>query len=403
MREQLINDMEKAIEEVRQWPAKEVRVFHHNDSDGLSSGAILTRAFERAGFAVHRFCLEKPYPALLQKVYEQEGEIIVFADFAGRIAPMLSDLNKGRNLTLILDHHVAEASTDPRVHNLDPDLYGLKGDRDISGSTTCYLFACALDPVNRDLAHIAAIGAVGDEFFVDGCLVSENRDVTMEAVKQGKMEIKKQPVGERYYLNTPAGQVPCDEFAAYLDTLGAAGYYQNGPDMGIKVCLEGTTPQSDRMLQEFKSVQTRVFEEEMKRIRAGALKKTDHIQWFQVENRFKPMGVKMIGVFCDAIKNSAHVDPDKYVAGFQIIPNEIPGFGPIPLTDVKISMRVSAQLEAEIRAQRALPLNILLPDATNKLGGFSDACHSLTAATTVAIGKEEQLIEEMEKLLSKVD
>jgi acylphosphatase len=197
--------------------------------------------------------------------------------------------------------------------------------------------------------------------------------------------------------------VPCDEFAAYLDTLGAAGYYQNGPDMGIKVCLEGTTPQSDRMLQEFKSVQTRVFEEEMKRIRTGALKKTDHIQWFQVENRFKPMGVKMIGVFCDAIKNSEYVDPDKYVAGFQIIPNEIPGFGPIPLNDVKISMRVSAQLEAEIRAQRAMPLNILLPDATNKLGGFSDACHSLTAATTVAIGKEEQLIEEMEKILGKVD
>jgi single-stranded DNA-specific DHH superfamily exonuclease len=75
LREQLINDMEKAIEEVRQWPAKEVRVFHHNDSDGLSSGAILTRAFGRAGFGVHRFCLEKPYPALLQKVYEQQGRM----------------------------------------------------------------------------------------------------------------------------------------------------------------------------------------------------------------------------------------------------------------------------------------------------------------------------------------
>ena len=36
---------------------------------------------------------------------------------------------------------------------------------------------------------------------------------------------------------------------------------------------------------------------------------------------------------------------------------------------------------------------------TNKLGGFSDACHSLTAATTVAIGKEEALIDEMEKIL----
>jgi hypothetical protein len=64
-------------------------------------------------------------------------------------------------------------------------------------------------------------------------------------------------------------------------------------------------------------------------------------------------------------------------------------------------MRVSAQIEAEIRANKKMGLNILLPEATNKLGGFSDACHSLTAATTVAIGKEEALIQEMEKILEK--
>jgi acylphosphatase len=391
--------MENAIEEVRQWPQKEVQIFHHNDSDGLSSGAILTRTFERAGYKIKRFCLEKPYPALLQKVYAQEGEIIIFADFAGRIAPMLSDLNQGRNLTLILDHHVAEASTDPKVHNLDPDLFGLKGDRDIAGATTCYLFAHTWDPANKDLAVIAAIGAVGDEFFVDGCLVSENRDVTLEAVAQGKMEIKKLKTGERYYLNTPAGQVPCDEFGAYLDTLGGAGYYQNGPDMGIKVCLEGTTPESDQMLQALKAVQAGVFEQEIQRLKSGTLKKTKHIQWFQIENRFQPMGVKMIGVFCDAIKNSDFIDPRRYLAGYQIIPTEIPGFGPISMNDVKISMRVSAFMEAEIRSGQSMALNILLPEATNKLGGFSDACHSLTAATTVAIGKEEALIEEMEKIL----
>ncbi len=76
--------------------------------------------------------------------------------------------------------------------NLDPDLFGLKGDRDISASTTCYLFARTLDPVNRDLAHIAAIGAVGDGFFVDGQLVSQNREVALEAVQQGLIEIRKQ-------------------------------------------------------------------------------------------------------------------------------------------------------------------------------------------------------------------
>jgi single-stranded-DNA-specific exonuclease len=399
LREQLINAMEKAIQQVRQWPKKEVQIFHHNDSDGLSSGAILTRTFERAGFEVRRFCLEKPYPVLLNKIYDQEGGLIVFADFAGRIAPLLSDLNQGRNLTLILDHHVATPATDSKVHNLDPDLYGLKGDRDIAGATTCYLFAHTWDPANRDLAYIAAIGAVGDEFFVNGCLVSENRDVTLEAVQQGKMEIRPQTVGERYFLNTAGGQMPCDEFGAYLDTLGAAGFYRNGPDMGVMVCLEGTSAESDRMLNELKAIQAKAFADEVSRIQSGALKKTDHIQWFHVANRFAPMGVKMIGVFCDAIKNADYVDPERYVAGFQIIPDQIPGFGPVGLNDVKISMRVSARMESEIRAGRKMGLDVLLPEATNKLGGFSDACHTLTAATTVAVGKEEALIQEMEKIL----
>jgi single-stranded-DNA-specific exonuclease len=62
---------------------------------------------------------------------------------------------------------------------------------------------------------------------------------------------------------------------------------------------------------------------------------------------------------------------------------------------------VSAKMEAEIRAGKTMGLDVLLPEATNKLGGFSDACHTLTAATTVAIGKEEQLIEEMEKILKE--
>ena len=399
MRDQLIKAMEEAIGEVKRLPQKKVQIFHHNDSDGLSSGAILNKAFERSGFKVDRFCLEKPYPALLRKVFQQKGGLIVFADFAGRIAPMLSDLNKGRNLTLILDHHVAEASTDPMVHNLDPDLFGLKGDRDISGSTTCYLFAKTLNSANSDLAHIATIGAVGDEFFVDGCLAGENRDAALEAVRQGKIILQKQEDGERYFLNTSKGQVACDEFGAYLDTLGAAGFYQKGPDMGIRVCLEGTTPESDRMLEELKKVQTRAFEKEIAALKSGALKKTTNIQWFHVHNRFSPMGVKMIGVFCDEIKNMDFIDPRRYLAGFQIIPNEIPGFGPITLNDVKISMRVSAHMADQIRAGKKMGLNILLPEATNKLGGFSDACHTLTAATTVAIGKEEALIEEMEKIL----
>lgn len=401
MIDQLIEAMEKAIQKLREWPERDVRIFHHNDSDGLSSGAILQRAFERQGYNIRRFSFEKPYPALLAKIFEETGGILIFADFAGRIAPMISDLNQGKNLTLILDHHVAEPATDPKVHNLDPELYGLKGDRDITASTTCYLFARTLDPANRDMAHIAAIGAVGDGFFVDGRLADENRCAVLEAVRQGHVEIQEHEDGEHYILRSVNGPVAMDELGNYLDTLGAAGYYQNGPEMGIKVCLEGISPESDKMVKRLKAIQTRAFDKEIAKIREGALKITPHIQWFHVENRFSPMGVKMIGAFCDTIKNMKDIDPQRYIAGFQIIPNEIPGFGHIAFNQVKISMRVSSHMEENIRAGNALGLNVLLPEATNKLGGFSDACHSLTAATTVDIGKEEELIYEMEKILER--
>jgi len=109
----------------------------------------------------------------------------------------------------------------------------------------------------------------------------------------------------------------------------------------------------------------------------------------------------MIGAFCDTIKDTKDIDPKRYIAGFQIIPNEIPGFGNITFNEVKISMRVSDHLAEKIRAGQAMGLNVLLPEATNRLGGFSDACHSLTAATTVAIGKEEELINEMERILGE--
>jgi hypothetical protein len=391
---------EKAVDELNRWPRETVQVFHHNDADGLCSGAILTRTFEREGYGVRRFCLEKPYPEVMRKVYAQEGEILIFADFAGRIAPLLSDLNRGRNLTVILDHHVAERSTDPRVHNLDPDLFGLKGDRDISASTTCYLFAQKLNPVNQDMAHIAALGAVGDEFFVDGRLVSRNRAVMLEAVRQGTIEIVEEEKGEEYILKSSNGDIGCDALGDYLDTLGGVGYYGDGPEIGVRVCLEGTSAESDRMVNELKSTKTMAFDAEIPRLKAGALNLFPHIQWFHVEDRFSPMGVKMIGAFCDFIKNMDFVDPQKYIAGFQIIPNEIPRFGVIEFNEVKISMRVSAYLEGEIRAGRAMGLDTLLPMATGRVGGFSDACHSLTAATTVAIGRETKLIEEMEKILA---
>jgi len=134
MKHRLVQAMENTISTLKSKPTRNITLFHHNDTDGLSSGTILLSAFEEVGYEVSRFSLEKPYPQILEKVLAKSNQIIIFADFAGRIAPLISRLNQKKNFVIILDHHPAEAVEDTEVVNLDAELFGLKGDQDISAS-----------------------------------------------------------------------------------------------------------------------------------------------------------------------------------------------------------------------------------------------------------------------------
>lgn len=393
--------MGEAVSRLRDFPSKEISLFHHNDTDGLTSGTILETAFEEERFAVNRFSLEKPYPQVLERIFDKSGRIIVFTDFAGKIAPMIASLNRGRNLVLIIDHHPAEESGDDTVINLDGDLHGLKGDRDISASATCYLFALQMNKENKKLSHLGALGAVGDGFLVDGKLSSVNRKALTDAVSLGKMRFEETKTGEKYYITLGGIEYPARDVCRSLDTAGGVGYYRGGTDIGVDICHNGFDRKKESFINELGKIQKEIFDREIENLKKGGLKTTRHLQWFNVEDRFSPMGVKMIGVFCTVIKNMDFLDHSKYLAGFQTVQNEIPGFGPIPFNSTKISMRVSDQMRDSIRRGDIPGLSSFLPPATIKIGGFADACHSLSAATTVKIGQEEQLISEIEKVLEQ--
>jgi hypothetical protein len=48
-----------AISELRGMKSAEISLVHHDDADGLCSGAIMKAALEREGFGVKAFCLRK--------------------------------------------------------------------------------------------------------------------------------------------------------------------------------------------------------------------------------------------------------------------------------------------------------------------------------------------------------
>jgi len=405
MKNELLTAMEEAVQKLENYPSKKISLFHHNDADGLTSGTILLHGFEVAGYIVSRFSLEKPYPQVLEKVFSESGRIVVFTDFAGKIAPLIAELNKNRNLVLIIDHHPAEESGDDSVINLDGELFGLKGDRDISASATCFLFADTLLKsigLNADsFSHLGALGAIGDGFLVNGALSGVNRDVMKIAEKQKLIQVIKNNVGEEYFINLGGIEYSAAEICTALDTLGGVGYYQNGTALGIELCQNGLTPSLKKLIDKLNKKKEEIFSTEIKNLEQG-INTTDNLHWFNVEGRFKPMGVKMIGVFCNIIKNMKFLDETKYLAGFQTVPNEVPGFGKINFNSTKISMRVSDFLTGEIRSGAIPGLSSFLPAATHKIDGFADACHGLSAATTVKIGQEEALINEIEKELTKL-
>lgn len=403
MIENLLFAMREAIAVLKKHPAREVVLVHHNDTDGLSSGAILESAFQEAGYGTNRFSLEKPYPQVLEILLDQPGQVIIFADFAGRIAPLISEMNRKRNLVLILDHHPAEAVDDETVLNLDGALFGLRGDRDISASATCYLFAQELlDGIGgsaKPLAHLGALGAVGDGFYVNGALSGVNREVMKTAVEQNLMGMKPTPEGEDYTFFLGGTEYPARVICEALDTVGGVGYYSDGAARGVQICRYGLDEANETYIKGLIKQKDLIFSRETERLKKE-IKTTSHLQWFDVEDRFQPMGIKMIGVFCNNIKDSGFLDETKYLAGFQHVPDTVPGFGDIAFNATKISMRVSEYLTGKIRAGEIPGLDSFLPEATSHLGGFSDACHGLSAATTVRIGEEELLVKEIEIVLN---
>ena len=187
-----------------------------------------------------------------------------------------------------------------------------------------------------------------------------------------------------------------------IETLGAAGYYQGGPELGIELVVSGVSHRSRNRYQAFNRHKTRAFNTLVHQLERGGLMHTDHIQWFQAGDGLAPMGVKMIGVFCQFIRPMDFIDPQKYIAGFQHLPNVVPGFGSLEFNADKVSMRVPPLLGDLIQKGEKPGLDTFFPQATNQLGGFSDGCHRLAAATTVGRGNEKALIREMDIRLGQV-
>jgi len=378
-----------AISELKQEKPKEIILVHHDDADGLCSAAITKAALEREGYGVRTFCLEKIYPEVIESLHESVGRTIFYADIGSSHADFISECNAGRNLTIILDHHDPTPATDPRVYDLNLENYGFRGESDFSGATCCYLFAKALNESNTDLSYLALVGSC--EIPTDW--TGLNKVVLDEAIKNGVVQ------GEGKKIKIVRFGTRIHSLFSKLQILGAVGYYEGGPELGIKVCLEGITDQTKKKINELEERRKKVNKRLIARLYRERLKETDHIQWFDAGDMYTGMGTKVIGQFCSFLSYQGRlIKSSKYIFGIVNVPPDIPGWGKLKKAFAKISVRVPRNAQTLISQGKTLgAVNLLIK--ASKGFGISDG-HEYAANVVVPIDRKESLIRNAEEILS---
>ena len=375
-----------AISELRKTKTKEIVLVHHDDADGLCSGAIMKAALEREGYKVKAFCLEKVYPEVVEDLHKSREKIIFYSDIGSAHADFISEVNSSRNLTIILDHHDPMPSKDTKVLDLNLEHYGFQGETDFSGATCNYLFAKALNEHNVDLAYLALVGSQE----IPSDYVSLNKAVFEEAKKNNviKAEGKKVTIAKL--------SIRVDDLFAKLQILGAVGYYDGGPELGVQASLEGISDKVKQKINEWEEKRKNANKKLIGRLYRERLKETEHNQWFDAGDMYMGMGTKVIGQFCSFLSYQTRlIKPDKYILGFVNVPPEVPGWGKLKDEWIKVSVRVPKDLHALIDQGKMLGAVDLLLKASEGFG-VADG-HKYAANVVIPKDKKENLIKNADK------
>lgn len=380
---------EKVISEIRKIGFKEAFIIHHDDADGLCSAAITKAALEREGLKAKVFCLEKIYPEVVESLHKASNQLIFYVDIGSAHADYISQCNKSKNLVVILDHHDPRPSTDPKVYDLNLEHFGFKGETDFSGATCCYLFAKALNDKNFDLSYIALIGSCE----IPSGFSSLNKMVLEEALKNGIVK----PARKSFEIVKFGVRI--DKFFSKLQILGAAGYYENGPLLGVKACLDGLSEEVEKKVEELENRRKAANKRLLAILYRKRLNETRNIQWFDAGDLYRGMGSKVIGQFCSFLSYQLRlVKPDKYIIGFMNLQPEIPGWGRLKQSLAKASVRTPKKLK-EMIDNGKLPGAVELVVAASKDFGIADG-HQYAANVVLPRDKKEEIIENAEQFIA---
>lgn len=188
MREKFKKHIKEKAETFKRLKDKHVKIISHLDCDGLTAAAIITKALMREGLNFSLSIIKQIDSAILEELKKEDYNCYILTDLGSGYISLIDQQLKGREV-FVIDHHRPE-ETENRIHNINPHNFGIDGGKEISGAGVTYLFAKALNENNKDLAHLAVIGAIGDIQEKQG-FTGLNQEILDDAVTSGKLEVKK--------------------------------------------------------------------------------------------------------------------------------------------------------------------------------------------------------------------
>lgn len=353
-------------------------VVHHGDADGLCSAAILKLALERENWDVRTICLEKLFPEVLDRIHSVEVGAVIYADLGSPHVARISEANRGRRATIVVDHHDPRTVQDKTVLNLNPELSGIDGESQASSSTVAYLLALELSESNSDMAPIALVGSSE----LPGEVLGLNRIVLEKALALGTAQAVRARSTQRVKVKVGSDWWDRSKASSLITALGSVGYYKDGPRLAMNAIARGIDEKTKEVAEGLEAERRSRFNGLFSKMGRSTLAKMKVTQWLDVGNKFTGMGSKVIGTFLSILRYKRVVDPNKYLLGFMWLDPSIPGLGSLEGSWTKVSARIPPRLEPAVSSGEMLPLSTLLSAAADAVGGFADG-HAFASSGVV--------------------
>ena len=169
-------------------------VVSHIDADGLSSGGIFSYLLYGANVTFTTRVVQQIEESLLEEISSLEDvENVVFLDLGSGYKTLLSKYKFEDKWLMVIDHHPPEKGVElENLVEVNPNLFGVDGTREISSSVATYFIVSSLDSTAKKLSGIALCGAVGDrqDAYKKRAFSGLNRMVLEEAMESGIVERK---------------------------------------------------------------------------------------------------------------------------------------------------------------------------------------------------------------------